>query len=66
MPQPKRLDLINVFFYRYWDEGARKLVQSRRAATYDAIKRREGQPIPESKQTVPRLLLDSEGFLTEK
>jgi hypothetical protein len=66
MPKPRRLDLINVFFYRYWDDRAGRLVQSTRAGTYDAIKRRDGQPIPESKQTVPRLLLDADGFLSEK
>ena len=66
MPKPKRLDLISVFFYRYWDERAGKLVQSTRAGTYDAIKRRAGQPIPESRHAVPRLLLDADGFLSER
>jgi hypothetical protein len=66
MPKVSRLDLINVFFYRYWDAQQMKLVTSTRAATYDTIKRRGWQPIPESRQTVPRLLIDPEGFLADR
>ena len=65
MPKPKRLDLINVFHFKAWDAEERKLVMSKRPATFDAIKRRNGVPIAESRMTVPRLLLDSEGFLVD-
>ena len=65
MPKPKRLDLINVFHFRAWDAAEQKLVTSKRPATFDAIKRRNGVPIVESKQAVPRMLLDPDGFLIE-
>ena len=65
MPKVSRLDLISVFCYRYWDDRQRKMVTSKRAATYDTIRRRSWEPIPESRQAVPRLLLDAEGFLSE-
>ena len=66
MPKVSRLDLISVFFYRYWDAQEEKMITSTRAATYDTIKRRGWQPIRESRHAVPRLLIDSEGFLSEK
>ena len=65
MPKPKRLDLINVFHFKAWDAGEQKLVTSKRPATYDAIRRRKGVPIVGSKQTVPRMLLDPDGFLID-
>ena len=65
MPKPRRLDLLNVFHFKSWDANQQRMVTSTRPATYDAIKRRNGTPIAASKQTVPRLLLDPEGFLVE-
>jgi hypothetical protein len=65
MPKPRKLDLINVFYFRAWDADQQKLVTSKRAATFDAIKRRNGVPMTETKQTVPRLLLDEDGFLLD-
>jgi hypothetical protein len=65
MPKPRRLDLLHVFHFKAWDANLQKMVASKRPATYDAIKRRNGVPIAETRQTVPRLLLDPEGFLTE-
>ena len=64
MPKVSRLDLINVYYFRYWDAQRGKLAVSKCPATYDAIKRRNGTPMPESKQAVPRLLLDGDGFLS--
>ena len=65
MPTPRRLDLIHVFHFKAWDAKQQKMVTSKRPATYDAIKRRSGVAMTETKQTVPRLLLDAEGFLQD-
>jgi len=64
MPKVSRLDLISVYYFRYWDAQRGKFAVSKSPATYDAIKRRNGTPMPESKQAVPRLLLDGDGFLS--
>jgi len=66
MPKVSRLDLISVYYFRYWDAQRGTLAVSRSPATYDAIKRRNGTPIPGSKHAVPRLLLDGDGFLNSQ
>jgi hypothetical protein len=54
-----------VYRYRYWSPDTNEMVESKRMATLDAIKKGLGVPVIESGTQVPVKSVDSSGWYVE-
>jgi hypothetical protein len=56
---------VEVYYFMAWDPDKGQNVRSKRPATMDAIKRRKGEPILDTRSVVDSQQVDGNGFLLE-
>jgi hypothetical protein len=56
---------VEVYYFVAWDPDAGQNVRSKRPATLEAIKRRKGEPIQDTRSVVDSQQVDGNGFLLE-